>query len=137
MKLFRNITLAVILMVAGCQTANAQYIQLPKAYMFGFVASFNDSTVYFTDIQELDSIYFTKKKKLLVAKGSYSSQLRDFFTQKRNLPNRTCIVVCSPKKKTVEKKYAKMKKKYITKDGKYDVRYLPDDDFHFMKVDVE
>ena len=26
-----------------------------KVYLYGFAASFNDSTVYFTDIQELDS----------------------------------------------------------------------------------
>lgn len=25
-----------------------------KVYLYGFAASFNDSTVYFTDIQELD-----------------------------------------------------------------------------------
>ena len=26
-----------------------------KVYLYGFAASFNDSTVYFTDIQEVDS----------------------------------------------------------------------------------
>ena len=61
MRFFRTLSLAV-LMVAGSQTLSAQNIQVPKAYMFGFVASFNDSTVYFTDIQELDSVWVTKKK---------------------------------------------------------------------------
>ena len=30
-----------------------------------------------------------------------------------------------------------MKKKYITKDGKYDVRYLPESEFRFKSVDMD
>ena len=55
MRLLRNISLAILLMAAGSQTLKAQNIKEPKGYLFGFVASFNDSTVYFTDIQEMDT----------------------------------------------------------------------------------
>ncbi len=136
MRFFRNLSLAV-LMVAGSQALQAQNIQVPKAYMFGFVASFNDSTVYFTDIQELDSVWVTKKKQYIAGKENYSYQLRNFFTQQRNLPNRTCVVIGSVKRKDVEKKYAKMKQNYIVKNkGKFDVRYLPESEFRFKVVDM-
>lgn len=137
MRFIRNISLAILMMAAGSQTLKAQSIQVPKAYLFGFVASFNDSTVYFTDIQEIDSVWVTKKKQYLAGKSNYSFQLRNFFAQERNLPHRTCIVVSSVKRKDVEKKYAKMKQQYIYKSkGKYDVRYLPESEFRFKAVDM-
>jgi hypothetical protein len=124
-------------MAAGSQTLSAQNIQVPKAYMFGFVASFNDSTVYFTDIQEIDSIWVTKKKQYIAGKSNYSYQLRNFFAQQRNLPNRTCVIMGSVKRKDVEKKYAKMKQNYLVKNkGKFDVRYLPESEFRFKVVDM-
>ena len=136
MKLFKTLSLA-ILMAAGCQTLSAQKIRVPKAYMFGFVASFNDSTVYFTDIQEIDSVWVTKKKMMIDGKSNYSYQLRNFFAQQRNLPHRTCVVIGSVNRKDVEKKYAKMKQQYINdKKGAYDVRYLPESEFRFKTVDM-
>ena len=136
MKLFKTLSLA-ILMAAGCQTLSAQKIRVPKAYMFGFVASFNDSTVYFTDIQEIDSVWVTKKKMMIDGKSNYSYQLRNFFAQQRNLPHRTCVVIGSVNRKDVEKKYAKMKQQYINdKKGAYDVRYLPESEFRFQTVDM-
>ena len=129
--------LLAILMAAGSQTLSAQNIQVPKAYMFGFVASFNDSTVYFTDIQEIDSVWVTKKKHMIAGKSHYSYQLRDFFLRERNLPNRTCVVIGSEKRKDVEKKYAKMKQQYVyKKKGAFDVRYLPLSEFKFTTVDL-
>jgi hypothetical protein len=105
--------------------------------MFGFVASFNDSTVYFTDIQEMDNVWVTKKKDMIAGKSNYSYQLRDFFARERNLPNRTCVVIGSVKRKDVEKKYAKMKQQYIyNKKGTYDVRYLPESEFKFTPLDL-
>ncbi len=49
------------------------------AYIFGFASSFNDSTVYFTDVQKVDSAYFTRKNKFLVSRENYSYQLRDYL----------------------------------------------------------
>ena len=138
MRLLRNISLAILLMAAGSQTLKAQNIKEPKGYLFGFVASFNDSTVYFTDIQEMDSIWVTKKKKMIAGKSNYSYQLRNYFAQERNLPNRTVVIVGSLDRKKIEKKYAKMKNQYIYKNkGKYDVRYIPQSDFKFKMVNLE
>jgi len=137
MKLIKQLTLAIVLMAAGATNVQAQNIKVPHAYMFGFVASFNDSTVYFTDIQQVDSVWVTKKKKMLAGRNNYSYQLREFFAQKRNMPNRTCVVVANTDRKKVEKKYIKMKNKYLVKSKKpYDVRNIADSDFKFSAVDM-
>jgi len=137
MKLIKQLTLAIVLMAAGATNVQAQNIKVPHAYMFGFVASFNDSTVYFTNIQQVDSVWVTKKKKMLAGRNNYSYQLREFFAQKRNMPNRTCVVVANTNRKKVEKKYIKMKNKYLVKSKKpYDVRNIADSDFKFSAVDM-
>ena len=63
MKLFRNITLFfVFMLMMANMPVSAKNIMIPKAYMFGFVASFNDSIVFFTDIQEVDSVWVQEKR---------------------------------------------------------------------------
>jgi len=135
--LIKQVTLAIILMAAGTMNVQAQNVKVPHAYMFGFVASFNDSTVYFTNIQQVDSVWVTKKKSMLAGRNNYSYQLREFFTQKRNMPNRTCVVVANVNRKKLEKKYIKMKNKYLVKSKKpYDVRNIAETDFKFQPVDM-
>ena len=129
--------IAIALMAAGTMKVQAQDIKVPQAYMFGFVASFNDSTVYFTNIQQVDSVWVTKKKKFLAGRNQYSNQLREYFAQQRNIPNRTCVVVANVDRKKLEKKYIKMKNKYLVKSKKpYDVRNISENDFKFEAVDM-
>ena len=137
MKLFKHLTLAIALMAFGSNNVSAQDVKVPHAYMFGFVASFNDSTVYFPNIQKVDSVWVTKKKQMLSGRNQYAYQLRDFFTQKRNMPNRTCVVMANVDRKKLEKKYIKMKNKYLVKSKKpYDVRNVAESDFKFEAVEV-
>jgi hypothetical protein len=118
-------------------SAQAKNIVEKKAYMFGFSASFNDSIVYFTNIQEIDSVWFSQKKSLLAGRSSYSMQLRNYCTDKLNEAHRTCIVIGDKKRKKVEKKYEKMKKMYTqNKKTTYDVRFIPEEDFKFVAVDM-
>ena len=129
--------IAIALMATGTMKVQAQDIKVPQAYMFGFVASFNDSTVYFTNIQQVDSVWVTKKKQFLAGRNQYSNQLREFFAQQRNMPNRTCVVVANVDRKKLEKKYIKMKNKYLVKSKKpYDVRNISENDFKFEAVDM-
>ena len=113
MRFFKHITLAVALLTASTLPLSAKSTQASKAYMFGFSASFNDSIVYFTDIQEVDSVWTNGKGRFLAGRNQYSYQLREYFTTKLGMARRTCVVVSSLKRKDVEKKYAKMKKQYI------------------------
>ena len=129
--------IAIALMAAGTMKVQAQDIKVPQAYMFGFVASFNDSTVYFTNIQQVDNAWVTKKKQFLAGRNQYSIQLREFFANQRNMPNRTCVVIANVDRKKLEKKYIKMKNKYLVKSKKpYDVRNIAESDFKFETVDM-
>ncbi|MCH5308371.1 MAG: hypothetical protein J1E58_00815 [Prevotella sp.] len=138
MKFIRNITLAIALAAcAASQSVSAKSLLAPKAYIFGFAASFNDSTVYFTGIQEMDSVWVDPKNGFLLGRSNYSYQLRDYFSQKLDQPHRTCVVISSLKRQDVEKKYLKMKRQYTVKNaGKYDVRNLTDADFRFKAVNM-
>lgn len=138
MKSLRHIAIAAVLLtVSANMTVSAKTVQVPQTYMFGFIASFNDSIVYFTEIQTVDSVWVEGKKALLSGRNQYSYQLRDYFTQRMNMPHRTCIVISSLKRKDVEKKFQKMKRQYMEKNkGKYDVRFLSESDFRFQTVNM-
>ena len=101
-------------------------------YICGFATSFNDSTVYFTDIQYMDSTYTDSKTGFLYSRDNYSYQLRGYM-QKNGVVNPTCITFFCKKRKDVEKKYAALKKRYATK-GRYDVKYLLASDFAFTPI---
>ena len=133
---FNKYTLLIIIMLTltGVK-ASAKGTVSPQGYMFGFVANFSDSVVYITDIQTVDSVWYDTKTKFLLGRSSYANQLRDYFSEKLNMPHRTCIVVFALNRKDIEKKYLKMKKLYTVKNvGRYDVKNLNESEFRFTPV---
>lgn len=138
MKSFKYLFIAAILASALTVTGvSAKRKMMPRVYMFGFCASFTDSTVYFTNVQAVDSAWMDTKTKFLLGRDNYSYQLRDYFTYNQNMPNRTCIVMFGEKKKDVEEKYMKLKKKYTIKaKDMYDVKYLSESDFKFKPINM-
>lgn len=138
MRVLRYTLLAVILTAFAGFKAQAKIVVAPKAYMYGFVANFTDSVVYFTDIQTLDSVWYEQKTEFVVRRSDYANQLRSYFADDLKMPNRTCIVVFGLTRKDIEKKYLKLKKKYTVKNaGKYDVKYLNENDFKFTPVTID
>ena len=134
MKYLKYLALAVVL-TAILPANAAKKPETTKAYLFGFVANFTDSVVYFTDIQEVENVTIMKKTKFLKDRESYSDQLRFYFTDKLNMPRRTCIVSFGRTRKEAEKKYVKMRKIYTEKSaGRYDVRYITENDFKFQAI---
>jgi hypothetical protein len=126
-----------MLLTATYTTAKAKNYVVPKAYLFGFAASFNDSTVYFTDIQQVDSVWFTQKKDMLAGRSDYSGQLRSYCADKLDQPRRTCVVIGYTKLKKAEKKFEKMKKMYLeNKKATYDVHFIKEEDFKFKAVNM-
>lgn len=126
-----------MMMVFVASTASAKPIISPKGYMFGFVANFSDSVVYFTDIQTIDSVWYDHKTKFLMGRSNYSNQLREYFANTLNQTHRTCIVIFALTRKEIEKKYLKLKKQYTGKyAGKYDVRVLNENEFRFSPVNI-
>lgn len=119
-------------------TTNAKKVVTPRMYIFGMAASFNDSTVYFTNVQELNNVWVEKRHKELDVRQLYSMQLRDYLNNQK-IQNRTCIVIANEKRSKLEKKFLKLRKLYTqSKDGKmhFDVKYLGDQDFKFTTIDM-
>ena len=105
-------------------------------YMFGVSASFNDSIVYFTDIQIIDSAWIEERGNMLLGRLEYSYQLRSFVNA-RGEANRTCLVAFAFKEKDIMKKYQHMKKQFTgskKRPTKYDVREIDEDEFKFRSV---
>ncbi len=132
------IVMVVMAVMVAMVSMNARKVTVPKMYMFGFAASFNDSIVHFTDIQQLDSVWIDTKYSFLEERQAYSYQLRDYLALHQQLPNRTCIVFYEQDRSKLEKQYQKMRKLYAKgKDGlvHYDVRQV-DAAFHFYTIDL-
>lgn len=133
--------LSVVLLMATYAVANAEAkrVKVPKMYMFGFAASFNDTIVHFTNVMEVDSVWFETKKKFLIGRDQFSRQLRNYLETEQQMPNRTCVIQFAKKREKAEKKLLKMKHLYTnTKRGAqaFDVRYI-DDSFKFKAFNLE
>lgn len=106
MKISRFAFIAI--MAISCFTLSVSAkSEMKKVYLFGFAASFNDSTVYFTDVQQLDSAWVDTKSKFLLSRENYSSQLSNYLLG-MGLQNKVCLVTFDKDQKKVEKKLAKM-----------------------------
>lgn len=134
MRLYKNfIGVVFLLLIASAHIGvSAKVVCVPKLYAFGFSASFNDSIVYFTDIQEIDSAWINEKTKFLISRDNYSYQLKNYFNNIGE-EHRTCIISFALKRKEIEKKYKKMREKYV-KSGSYDIRTVETKDFHFTAI---
>ena len=87
--------------------------EMKKVYIYGIATSFNDSTVYLTDIQELDSAWLSNKGFFLVSRENYSYQLRDFVQGQGWEAHPTCSVNFSTNLKKAEKEWAKIHDRYV------------------------
>ena len=139
MKFLKHIALvAALIAVSALMPASAKNYVVPKAYMFGFVASFNDSIIHFTDIQEVDSVWLMSKKKMVAGRSNYSYQLRNYCAETLGMPNRTVVVVTALKRKDIEKKFLKLRKQYTgKKNAQYDIRYINASEFRFKTVNMD
>ena len=131
MKQLKYMLLLAALMLAA--NVSAKMLKTSHMYMFGFSASFKDSVVYVTDIQDVQGAWIEKKSKFLMGRDKYSEQLKTHLTEQLRQNDRVCVVVFNKSKKKAEKKYLKLMKKY--KKG-YDIRYLNVTEFKFEVIDM-
>ena len=129
-----KIALTALILCSGFALQVSAKQKIEPRYLFGFAASFADSTVYFTDIQKVDSAWIDTKTKFLLGRDEYAGQLKRHFAA-MDMPNRTCVVLFGKDLKKAEKKLKKLKETYTVKaKGGYDVHYLTKADFEFAPV---
>lgn len=137
MKLYKYMLMTLLFCVA--MGAEAKRVQPQHMYMFGFAASFTDSVVYITDIQDVQGAWYDTKSKFLLGRDNYSLQLKDHFKDKMQMPDRICMVFFAKSMKKAEKKYLKLRKKYLSdkkRTSTYEVRYVTSQDFKFEPIDM-
>lgn len=138
MRFLKYIVLTLLVCVA--MGAEAKTVKARHMYIFGFAASFKDSVVYMTEIQDVQGAMYEKKTKFLLGRDSYSDQLKAHFKEKMQLSDRICMVMFSTSKKKAEKKYMKLRKKYMgdkKHPSTYEVRYVTIQDFQFEAVGLD
>jgi hypothetical protein len=137
MKYLKYIVLALLVCVA--MGAEAKTVKARHMYVFGFAASFKDSVVYMTEIQDVQGAMYDTKTKFLLGRDSYSDQLKTYFRETMQMPNRVCMVMFSTSKKKAEKQYLKLRSKYLSKKhtSSYEVRYVTMQDFKFEPVGLD
>lgn len=140
MKIKKLIGITILLLCMGTVNTQAQNMRngvKQTVYLFGFSACFNDSIIFFTDIQKMDNVLLEKKTDFMLSRDQYSYQLRDFLANQKGMPNRTCVTMYAKSRKQVEKEYQNLLKIYTLKaKGKYDVRMLAME-FAYQYVDED
>lgn len=134
MKFFRVLLICIsVIAFTFCKVGNISAAnENTPVYMFGIVTSFNDSVLYMSQVQLVDSAYTDKKNKFLYSRENYSYQLKNYI-KSLGVENPTCITVYGFKKNKIEKKYSKIRKKFAEKD-KYLIKYLAADEFKFSPI---
>ena len=102
-----------------------------RVYLYGVAMNFNDSTVYITDVQHLDSTII-HDNGCLQNYSNYSMQWKVYLEGTLNELNQTCAVIYSDKKKKLDKSYLKTRKKY-TNDKSKTLKQVGTDAFAFQK----
>ena len=105
--------------------------------MFGFAASFNDSTVYLTDIQTVNAYLVNNRTKFLANREDYSYQLRNYLQSNGLEAYPTCITMFAENEKDATKKYLKLKERYEKSKKKYSIKSLKDSQFKYTPVEPD
>ena len=107
---YLKIVLSVVVLLCICSAATLK--KSSKAvYVFGVSASFTDTTIYYTEVQLLDSVSLDKNG-FLPHRDSYSYQLKNYLEGEKGLSNRTCMIYFSEDKKTLDKEFVKITDRY-------------------------
>lgn len=132
MRYFKVITFAVVLFTV-CSAFSFPFFKAPshKVFGFGIAASFKDTVVYFTEIQELDSA-IVDSKGFLKSRPAYSQQLKSYLEDEQKLTHQTCMIYFSKDRDKLKKMEHKLRKIYM-KDKNITIQNLAPTNFHFTK----
>lgn len=99
-------------------------------YMYGVSTSFNDSTVYITDVQEVENAYI-QNKRFLGGAREYAEQMNSYCTANYG-DRRTNAIFFKKTRVKAEKAYVKLRKRYA-KHG-IELQAIPTGSFNFKAI---
>ena len=121
--------LALALVFVACSAFTMKKGGDKPVYIFGVAASFNDTVVYYTPVQLLDSVVLDHQN-FLPQRELYSYALKNYLEYTVGKPNYTCMIYFSEKKGKLEREALKIMDKYRKEN--VEVRLL-DNSFVFKK----
>ncbi len=128
----------LLLSFAFVSMASAKGVSVPAVYIFGMSFSFNDSTVYFTEIQKIDNAWLIGKGKMLEGRSAYAAQLKNYFSS-QGQKDQTCIIYYALSEKAILKQFSKVRDRYINPKKRrkinYETRSVLRDSFRFEPVE--
>lgn len=127
---YLRILLAVTLVFTLCSAFSMKKEKEKQVYAFGVAASFNDTIVYYTEIQMLDSVVLDKRG-FLPRRELYSYQLKNYLEYELTKPDYTCMIYFSENKNKLQKEASKVKGKYVK--GNLKLQSIAPSDFSFKK----
>ena len=133
MKL-RQVLIIAVLLLGWVNSSNAKGYKPAKVYMFGFAASFNDSTVYMTNIQKVDAYLANDLTKFLANREDYSYQLRYYLQNNGLVSYPTCVTMYAENENKAMKQFAALKNKYEKSKKKYVVKSISDAEFSYKTI---
>lgn len=133
----RQLLIVTALLVGCVINGNAKGYRPAKIYMFGFATSFNDSTVYLTDIQTVNAYLVNNRTKFLANREDYSYQLRNYLQSNGLEAYPTCITMFAENEKDATKKYLKLKERYEKSKKKYSIKSLKDSQFKYTPIEPD
>ena len=129
MKSLKTISILMLLLVVTSAFTLRKDDYKP-VYVMGVSLCFGDSVVYFTDIQQIDSVRLTKEG-FLPSREGYSEQLKGYLEAKDGNINHTCITYFSEKKAALQKTVTKLMKRY--RNGSTVIQQIAPSDFKFVR----
>ena len=124
-KIYSLLLLALVFVAESAFTPKGKG---KTVYAFGLAASFNDSIVYYTEIQTLDSISLDKNG-FLPKRDLYTYQLKNYLEYQMQKSDYTCMIYFAENKAQLQKTASKLKGKYKQST----LQLLPPDKFTFTK----
>ena len=111
------LTLVVMPVISAPKEKKERVIEPKRVYLCGVSLNFNDSVVYVTDIQSLDSVIINKEGSL-ANYSTYSLQMKVYMEGTLGEINQTCAVLYSDDKKNLEKRINRMRKHFLANENK-------------------
>ena len=103
-----------------------------SVYAFGFSQNFNDSTFFLSHIQELPGATLSKREKFLEHRNEYGIQLKEYLESTYE-GHETCAIFFSKKKKSLEKKYIKVRRHLLRQKHNKLIEISPKE-FQFQRL---
>jgi hypothetical protein len=131
MRRLSTFLLIAFLCSSLAHVAAASKPEMRRVYMFGFAASFKDSTACQTTIQMVDSAWIDPQHKFLMDRSLYSLQLQYHMESVEKCKNSICSVFFSTNPRKLKRTWRRIQKRY-EKNPSLQYVVLTDDRFRFQ-----